>query len=252
MEQSGRRKKRPIGRPKTALLVAQRIIDEIVDGGLSPGDTLLPEHEMCAEYEVGRGTMREAIRFLEFQGIVHMKTGPGGGPIVGGAGAESLRSILAMFLQLHGATYRSLLEARIALDPMLASAAARQITDEQLDALERTVSSAEKVMDDYTGFQRHSDDFHKLITQATGNPIFTVVVDALDWIPVAEELGIEFGLDTEATAHAQHADILKALRARDGRQAAELMEAHMQALLQFASERHPEVLDRPIRWDIMR
>lgn len=37
---------------------------------------------MLGTYGVGRGTLREALRCLEMQGVVTIKTGPGGGPVV--------------------------------------------------------------------------------------------------------------------------------------------------------------------------
>jgi GntR family transcriptional repressor for pyruvate dehydrogenase complex len=46
--------------PKAAMLVAQRIVRDIVRGGLKPGDLLPPERMMLESYETGRGTLREA------------------------------------------------------------------------------------------------------------------------------------------------------------------------------------------------
>ena len=61
--------------PKAAMLVAQRIVRDIVPGGLRPGDVLPPERAMLATYETGRGTLREALRLLEFQGVITLKPG---------------------------------------------------------------------------------------------------------------------------------------------------------------------------------
>ena len=69
--------------PKAAMLVAQRIVRDIVRGGLRPGDVLPPERAMLATYETGRGTLREALRLLEFQGVITLRPGPRGGPVPG-------------------------------------------------------------------------------------------------------------------------------------------------------------------------
>ena len=65
--------------PKTAMIVARRIVRDIDRLSLQPGDKLPPERVMLEEYQVGRGTLRESLRFLELQGIISLKPGPGGG-----------------------------------------------------------------------------------------------------------------------------------------------------------------------------
>ena len=47
-----------------AAFVAQEVVDGIVRNGLEPGDMLPREKEMIAQYEVGRATLREALRSL--------------------------------------------------------------------------------------------------------------------------------------------------------------------------------------------
>ena len=109
---------------KTAMLLAQRIVTEIVDRGLTPGTPLLAEKSMLDDYGVARGTLREALRFLEIQGVITIKTGPGGGPVVGEPGSRHLASIIAMMLQLESAPFRAVIEARTTLEPPMAAQAA--------------------------------------------------------------------------------------------------------------------------------
>ena len=53
--------------PKAALLVAQRIVQDALREGRKPGDLLAPERTMLEKYQTGRGTLREALRLLEFR-----------------------------------------------------------------------------------------------------------------------------------------------------------------------------------------
>ena len=71
----------PKGSGKRALTVARRIVEDIEQQGAEVGDRLLPEQEMLVRYGVARATLREALRFLELQGIIFLRPGPGCGPI---------------------------------------------------------------------------------------------------------------------------------------------------------------------------
>ena len=122
--------------PKTAMIVARRIVRDIDRLSLRQGDKLPPERVMLEEYQVGRGTLRESLRFLELQGIISLKPGPGGGPVVEQPEASSLATSLMLLLQFSDAQYRVVAEARVALEPMMARLAAERMTPESLAELQ--------------------------------------------------------------------------------------------------------------------
>ena len=101
--------------PKAAMLVAQRIIRDVISAQLKPGDLLLPERTMLERYQTGRGTLREALRLLEFQGVISLKPGPRGGPVLQRPSATHLASTLVLLLQLKEAPFRSIVEVRSAM-----------------------------------------------------------------------------------------------------------------------------------------
>ncbi len=61
--------------------VVERIIDEItnaiINGSLKPGDKLPTEMELCESLQVGRNSVREAIKILEAFGVVYIKRSEG-------------------------------------------------------------------------------------------------------------------------------------------------------------------------------
>src|ERR687891_1501467 len=67
-------------RTKTSILVAHELARQASQ--LEPGDILPPERVLIEQLKVGRGTLREALRLLELQGVITLKAGPGGGPVV--------------------------------------------------------------------------------------------------------------------------------------------------------------------------
>src|SRR5215207_2530683 len=120
------------------MLVAQRIVRDVVRGGLRPGDLLEPERHMLEKYQTGRGTLREALRLLEFQGVIALKPGPRGGPVLLDPSASHLAGTLVLLLQLKQAPFRSIVEVRTALEPMISRLAAERMSDTSLGELGKT------------------------------------------------------------------------------------------------------------------
>src|SRR5258708_12733654 len=75
-------------RTKISVAIAKSIVRHIADRHLRPGSPLLPEQAMAAQYGVGRASVREALRLLEMHGLVDIRRGNGGGPLVGTNGAR--------------------------------------------------------------------------------------------------------------------------------------------------------------------
>ncbi len=67
---------------KVAEAVARDILAGICNGGLVPGSQLPSEAQMLADYSIGRGSLREALRILEVHGIIRIKAGPSSGSLV--------------------------------------------------------------------------------------------------------------------------------------------------------------------------
>src|SRR6476619_2287481 len=121
--------------PKAALLVAQRIVQDALREGRKPGDLLAPERTMLEKYQTGRGTLREALRLLEFQGVIALKPGPRGGPVLQDPDASHLASTLVLLMQLKDAPFRSIVEVRTAMEPMISRLAAERMSEESLAEL---------------------------------------------------------------------------------------------------------------------
>src|SRR3546814_8515607 len=79
---------------KRALTLAQDIVRDIEAGAHVAGDRLAREDEMLARYDVARATLREALRFLELQGVIHLQLGRCGGQI--GRAPSELQSLMRL------------------------------------------------------------------------------------------------------------------------------------------------------------
>lgn len=234
---------------KTAMLVAQRMVSEITDGRLAPGTPLPPEREMLENYGVARGTLREALRFLEMQGIITIRTGPGGGPVVAQPESRHLASVMALHMQIAHASFRAVLEAREVLEPVMARQAALHIGDAELEALHASTEHMAANIDDVEEFLTENERFHALIASASGNELFALVIASLNWIVDATPLGVEYPRKQREAVAREHQAIYEAIARRDAAEAERAMAQHIGDFARYLRKQYPEVVDADLRWE---
>jgi GntR family transcriptional repressor for pyruvate dehydrogenase complex len=237
--------------PKAAMLVAQRIMRDVIAGRLKPGNLLLPERTMLEKYQTGRGTLREALRLLEFQGVIALKPGPRGGPVLQDPDASHLASTLVLLMQLKDAPFRSIVEVRTAMEPMISRLAAERMSEESLAELGGTIDSMRENLDDQMTFLEANKRFHDIIAWSSGNPLFGYIVDSLLGIMDGTVIGIDYPAPRRVAILKAHDGIFQALKAHDAGASEERMRVHIGEYVTYAERKFPELLDQVIRWDRM-
>lgn len=235
---------------KTALIVAQQIVEDISRRGNTVGDRLPPEHLMLEEYGVGRGTLRESLRYLELQGVIMLKPGPGGGPIVQQPDGGTLAATLSLLLQFENAPFSTIMEARAALEPGIARLATTRIDDAGLDKLAENLRSTRAELSDHAAFSAHSEHFHELIARSSGNALFGYLFDALAGLIAGAPMGITYPKRQRELTCDIHDDIYTAIADRDSDTASRLMSDHIREHTTFLEKRFHAELAQPIRWDL--
>ncbi len=235
---------------KTALLLAQRIVRDIDQNNLAPGDRLPAERVMTETYEAGRGTLRESLRFLELQGVLSFKPGPGGGPVIEKPNAGNLATTFTLLLQFGQARYRVVSEARQAFEPLMAQLAAARIEPQQLAELEQSLTDMETGIGDIDAYLVSNRRFHGTIAWASGNSLFgflaDVMVGAMEISGAAQ--GIEYPLRRRNAVLAAHRRIYEAIRDGDAEKAGEVMGRHIAEYVTYAERKFPAALEALIKW----
>ena len=91
-------------RASRPLRVAESIKGYVVSNALQPGDKLPNEAELIELFGMAKGTIREAMRILEAQGLVKTRTGPGGGCFVHEVSETRTRALLANYFYFRHLT----------------------------------------------------------------------------------------------------------------------------------------------------
>jgi GntR family transcriptional regulator, transcriptional repressor for pyruvate dehydrogenase complex len=214
----------PIERKKVYELVAERLVQEISDRRLNPGDELPRERYLAEAYGVGRSSVREALRILESKGLI---AAPGGGRLVVADYANPLNQSLALLLRMHDGDLGELFEIRRILEVESAGLAAQRRTDEDLEAMraaqrgmEEGLASAERYVDGDVGF-------HLAVAAATHNRVATHMMQAIRDVLHRALLSIYKIPGSPERSLGQHRRILDAVAARRSDQARERMRQHL-------------------------
>jgi GntR family transcriptional regulator, transcriptional repressor for pyruvate dehydrogenase complex len=231
------------------MLIAQQIMRDVARSNTKPGEQLPPERVMLEKYQIGRGTLREALRLLEFQGAISLKPGPGGGPVLMNPDASHLGSSLLLLMQLRKAPYRTVVEVRQTLEPITSRLAASRMDDQELARLQQSIDDMRSGIEDEHAFFDANKDFHDIIAWGSGNAMLGYFNESLLGIMDGTAIGIDYPTRRRSAILKAHEEIYDAMVKHDPDEAEERMRAHIDAYVVYAERKFPEVLDRLIQWD---
>ncbi|MDW3192782.1 MAG: FadR/GntR family transcriptional regulator [Cytophagales bacterium] len=149
--------------------IIRQIKGLISSGQLNPGDKLPSERLMCERLGVGRTHLRDALKKLEFYGI--LKTLPQSGTVVAGLGLPALEGLISDMLNLHGNDFKSLVETRVMLEVNAAMLAAKNRTSHDLFELEKALEAHKQRVQNEEPTVEEDLLFHLKIAEASKNTV---------------------------------------------------------------------------------
>ena len=123
--------------------IVDQIREVIASGGMTPGERLPSERDMGVTFGVSRTTLREALRALEAQGVIEIRTGSRGGAFIAEPSADNVAGALGALLRFRSATARELAEFREPFEAENAGWAARRANPAALAELEHIVGDVD-------------------------------------------------------------------------------------------------------------
>lgn len=214
------------GRRSLADTVFDRMFRAIKSGAYAEGERLPTEHDLAAEFQVSRPVVREALKRLRDQDLIHSRRGAGS--FVRNAG---LKQPLGFSAVESIADLQRCYEFRITLEPEAARAAAARHTPQTLARIEAALGH----MRDATARQKHREDadfdFHLGVARASANQYFFTAMEALkDHIAVGMQFhgqSLKNSDDGLAAVYDEHRAIFEAIRDGRGETARDLMRSHL-------------------------
>lgn len=233
---------------KVSMTVAQQIIRDVHTSGIAPGDLLPPERVMLDKYEIGRGTLREALRLLEFRGVIALKPGPKGGPILLNPSASHLADNLMLLMNLKGSPFRNVIEMRAVLEPEACRLAALRISAQDVAALSGCIDQMGNAIECQTEFLSANKRFHDVIAWASGNPLLGYFTESLSGMMDATVMGVDYPLRRRKAMLKSLKQIFDSIVDNDSDKSKFLMADYLNQYITFTEKNYPEMLDRAVQW----
>jgi DNA-binding FadR family transcriptional regulator len=233
---------------KVPELVARRILRDIVDRGMTAGDRLPPEAVMLSQFGVGRASLREALRILETHGLIRIRMGSGGGPVITDVSSTDYGRMASLYLFRSGGTYEELLEARQVIEPMMVRLAAERLTEETAQRLRDVVEEGEAAADAPASvWSAASERFHAVIAGMSGNHVLDLFAAALISIE-RRHIGPIYRAGDRDTTLKVHRKIAEAILAQNASQAEHLARRHVVENEKMMREKYQVLLEERINW----
>ncbi len=241
---------RPIARgEKIFELVARDIIRHIAAERLPSGSMLPSEAQMLEQYDVGRASLREALRVLEVHGLITIKPGPGGGPVVAQVDSGDFGRMATLYFQVGGATFRELTEARLVMEPVMARLAAQRRDPERIEELRAVLEESREVpMAVDENYLRTTRGFHSVVTGMSGNRVLDLFGASLKEIFTDRVSGMLFPASRRRHVVEAHEAIAKAIFRGEPARAERLMREHMEEFVEYVRKRHPGLMNEVVDW----
>ena len=218
---------RPL-KPKRAFEeISAEIKRLIFKGTLKPGDRLPSETELANQFGVGRQTIREALRLLELSGFISMQKGGAGGPLIVDTVLNSIGNSFLDAFHMRGISVDELTSARLEIEKMVLRAACAHAGEQDIKALRENVLSARKKTDRHEHAFEENILFHKLLTRASGNHVFIVVMESIMTVVGHFRSLLEIDLELSRKAVEEHELIVQALVKHDVDRALLILERHL-------------------------
>lgn len=231
---------------KRAEVIARDVSRKVLRDDLAEGARLPVERDMMEELDVGRPALREALRLLESRGLLEVRRGRGGGPVVRHPQIAELAETLMLVLAFQGATIADVLLTRGTLEPTAARLAATRRPDTAVHELQVSIDRILAYPDNHDVLLRENAFFHSRIAEMSGSIVLQVFIDSLKSLLEGATLLVEYPQERRTHLAQAHQPIVDAIARKDPAAAEAAMHDHLASAMRHWQQSYPDLLGRDI------
>jgi GntR family transcriptional regulator, transcriptional repressor for pyruvate dehydrogenase complex len=218
---------KPVSRTTLSEQIAMQLASELSAKRWEPGEKLPSEAELCKIFNVGRSTLREALKSLAFIGMIRVRAG--GGSYVAEQRSRYMDGPLLPKGMLN--TEKDLndfSEARLLLETEVAGLCAQRATEQDFRILEEIVRAMKAAIEEGgEGFRDLDLSFHLAIASASKNNILAELLKHIReelHEMISKSVLLPVGMEL---AYKHHRAILDVLKQRNPGRARKAMRTHL-------------------------
>ncbi len=211
--------------------------------GKQPGDRLPNEKELIAQFDCSKGTIREALKSLEVQGLITIRTGPNGGAVLAPVPYEKASELLRNFLHFQQPTGPDIYALRSLIEPEIAALVTPLLTEDDFAHLQALITRCEtepRTFEERVEQRISELEFHVVLAQRCGNSILAFIGrflnDMIRDLVIFKKSALPEQREFSCENLKHHQELLEAFRKRDADLARELMSRHMKSAEHFNRE----------------
>ncbi len=228
-----KRVKEPRRNKKTlAEQTADRLMETIIAGEYGAGEQLPNEFQLAERLDVGRGTIREAIKILASRHIVEIRRGYG--TYIAEKPGRVDDPLGLAFINNKKKLAADLYELRMLIEPQIAALAARRVTAAGLVDIRNACQALEDNMAAGRSWTEEDVAFHEAIARASDNQVVSNIIPIIhSAVKIFAEL---YGKPLSRTTIESHRELVTAISAHDAEGAARAMTEHLQRNTMYLNE----------------
>ncbi len=213
----------PLERPSHIDHMVSTIMQMIEQGVLKEGDVLPPERELAVQFNVGRNTLREAIKVLQVHGVVDRA--PRLGTVIRRANLDNIVGFAFAGMQMTPDVFEDIQAFRLIVEMGIAPVVVERVTESDLSLLETFINHM-AATSDLREQARWDYEFHYALIKVAGNAVIARTYRVMSE-PMKRLMEVGKGARGTQASIDQHREIVTALRARDVNAYCDALSRHM-------------------------
>ena len=213
-------------------VIIKQIKQLLSSGQIKPGDRLPSERKLAEKFGVGRTHVRDAIKKLEFYGI--LKTLPQSGSIVAGLEISALEGLITDVLKLDNYDFYSLVETRMILETNAVQLCAMRRSEEDLREIEASLNRYCKKIEEKQSAVEEDLNFHRKIAEGSGNQVIKSLMLIITPDILSNYTRYNVCKTNPVNSMNEHRELFNCIKNKEAEKAIEIMREHLSGVMEFS------------------